>query len=77
MTDLDILNYNIGGMTVKDATAFTFLQWVANKLNGVKAFSADATELVLQVQNPPMSRFMADENKIIMVRRLERIGVQL
>lgn len=77
MNEYDILQFDIGGVTIKEAGAFTYLQWIANKINGVQAFSADSIELTALVQSPPMSRFMNNERKIELFRKLERLNIQL
>jgi hypothetical protein len=79
MTEFEILKLPIdqNGVTVQSAGAFQFLQWVGNKINGVKAFSADAVELSALIQSPPMSRTMHNDKKIEIVRRLERLNIPL
>lgn len=77
MNELDFLNLTIGGQKVSEMTAFAFLQWMANKVTNIKAFSADAVELTSLIQSPPMSRTMPNEKKIEILRKLERLNIQI
>lgn len=77
MNEIDFLNANIGGQIVKDMSAFSFLQWLGNKLNNIKSFSADAVELTSLIQSPPMSRTMSDGRKIEIMRKLEKLNVPI
>ena len=77
LTDMDILALKTGGLVIKEMSAITFLKWVSEKLNGVKAYSAASTELTLMIQNAPFGRMMGDEQKIDVVRKLIKCGVTL
>lgn len=72
-----MLNMNCGGQLVKDMSAFSFLQYIANKLNGVKAFTVEAVELTSLVRVPPMSKNMPPERKIELLNKLIKLGVTL
>lgn len=73
--EVDILRLDIGGVTLKEASAITFLQWVAKKLNNVATYSATVTELRMLVSNPPMTRLMSEDQKIGIIRKLRSVGV--
>jgi hypothetical protein len=77
MNEYEILNMTIGGMKLKDASAFSFLQWVGEKINGIQAFSANAVELTSLVRTPPMSRNMSDDKKVEIIRRMIALKIPL
>lgn len=72
--ELDILNTVVGGIKIKDMSAMTFIQIVAKKIDGMRAYSADVVELTSLVSSPPMGRFMPDEEKIRIVKKLIKHG---
>ena len=75
--EIEILNKNIGGMTLREASTFSFLQWVGNKINGVPAFTVEAVELSMLVNNPPMSRKMSDDQKLQIINKLLKLNVKI
>jgi hypothetical protein len=77
MNEFQTLNIEIGGIKIKDMSAMTFLQWMANKLNGVKARSSDTVELTALISSPPMSRTMPEADKIKIIRKLIKLGVEI
>ncbi len=76
MAEYDILTREIGGVTLHDMTAITFVGFIAKKLNNIDTFNADAQALSQMVKNPPMGK-MSDESKLEAVNRLERLGIIL
>ena len=68
---------SLGGQKVSEMSNFAFLAWVGDKLNGVKAFSADAVELTSLIQTPPMSRNMPNERKVEILRKMEKLGIKI
>ena len=77
MNELEFLSLQIGGQKVSEMSSLSFLQWVGEKINGIRAFSADAVELTSLIQYPPMSRNMTKEKKIEILRKLERLKIQI
>jgi hypothetical protein len=75
--EMDILAMDIGGMTLKEASAMSFLQWVAKKLNNMKAYSASATELSMLLSNPPMTRVMSDDQKLEIIAKMKKAGIEI
>ena len=76
-TELNILNTKFGGTTLKEMSAITFLQYVAKKLNDVKAYTATSNELRLLISNAPMSRFMSDDEKLKVIEKLKKLNIEL
>ena len=77
LNEFQMLQLDIGGQKIKDMSAFSFLQWMALKLNGVKAFSSNAVELTQLTQVPPMSKNMPDDRKIDIIRKMMALGIQI
>lgn len=77
MSEIDILDTDIGGIKLKDATAMTVLQWLSKKLDNVKAYDASVVELTALLTNPPMSRTMPDEKKIEIVMKLRKLNISI
>ncbi len=77
MNEIDILNKEIGGVKIQDMSSMVFLQWLAGKLNNVRTFSAVTVELTALVTNPPMSRTMPDDEKVKIIKKLDKIGIQI
>ncbi len=75
--EIDILDMNIGGIIMRDMTAITFLQFLAKKLNDVKAYSPEIVALTHLVRNPPMSRLMPNDEKIRIIRLLKKNGITI
>jgi len=75
--EIDILNTDIGGIILRDMTAITFYQWLAKKLNNINAYSADVVELTSLISSPPMSRKLPDDEKIRIIKKLQKIGIQI
>jgi len=76
MTEFEILNSVMGGITLKDMSAISFFGFVADKLNGVDANTPECAELRMLVSNPPMSRKYPDDEKIKIIAKLKKLGVQ-
>lgn len=75
--EIDILSLRIGETTLRDMPAMAFYQWLAKKLNNVKSYSADVVELTTLISNPPMSRVVPDNEKIRIIKKLQKIGVEI
>lgn len=75
--ELDILDMNVGGTTLRDMSAMTFYQWMVKKLNEVPAYSADVVELTMLISSPPMSKTVPNDEKIRIIKKLQRIGVKI
>ena len=76
MTEVEILNTVIGGVKIQDMTSLTFCQWLSKKINGITAHTADSQTLIQRVAVPPFGR-MTMEEKIDLVRRLERLNIPI
>lgn len=78
LSDIQILELNLGGVLLKDMTALTFFGWLAGKLNNV-AITNDAklNELRMAIASPPLMPRVADETKIKYVRNLIALGITL
>lgn len=77
MTDKEILDMTLGGITVRDMSAITFLGWLAGKLNGVPAYKAANQELVGLISQPPISRVMPEMEKCRIIRQLIELEVPI
>lgn len=78
LTDIEILEYNIGGVFVKDMSALTFFGWLAGKLNNVTITNdGKLNELRMAVASPPMMPKVADETKIKLIRNLLALGIAI
>ena len=76
MTDIQILELNLGGVILKDMTALTFFGWLAGKLNNVPITNdPNLNELRMAIAAPPMMPRVADETKIKCVRKLIKLGI--
>lgn len=76
-SEVDILNFEIGGQTVRDMTALTFLRWLSLRLDGVKAYQRNTQDLINLVSNVPMGNRMPMEEKIRIIRRLIDLGIEI
>ena len=71
MTDIQILEMNLGGVMLKEMSALTFFGWLAGKLNNVTITNdGKLNELRTAIAMPPMMSKVADETKIKYVRNL-------
>jgi hypothetical protein len=78
LTDIQILELNLGGVVLKDMTALTFCGWLAGKLNGVTITNdPNLAELRMAISSPPIMPRLADESKIKYVRKLLALGIAL
>lgn len=68
---------NLGGIALKDMTAITFLGWLAKKLDGVETYQANTQELLGAVRSAPMTRNMADDEKLRLIRKLLALGISI
>ncbi len=75
--DKDLLDLVLGGLTVRDMSAITFLGWLSNKLNGAPTYKADTQELLAAVRGVPMGRNMADQEKVRLLRKLEALNIPI
>lgn len=67
----------IGGQTIREMTALTFLQWLAKKADGLPAYRGETQEIRFAATSVPMSRSMPDEEKVRLVRKLQALNVQI
>jgi len=77
LEDKEVLDLNIGGQTIREMTAITFLHWVAKKIDGTPAYSAANQELIMAVSHAPLSNTMPDAEKIRMIRKMQSINLQI
>jgi hypothetical protein len=77
MLDKELLDLKLGGVVMRDMTAITFLQYVANKVSGAPAYRAETQELLSAVSAAPMSRKMSDEQKISLIRKLQALDIPI
>lgn len=75
--EVAMLKLDLGGQTLAEMSAISFLQFVAKKLNGTVGGSAASAELRMLVSNPPMSRNIPDDEKIRIIRKLRTLNVQI
>lgn len=76
MTDFEIVKMSLGGVPLEEMSSITFLGWVAKKINGLEQNSPVLSELSMLVQNPPLGK-MSVENKLEVVRKLEKLGIEI
>ena len=77
-TEIDnILNTVIGGISIKEMTAITFMQFVLTKLNGQPRNDYRVIELSTLCNNPPMRRIMPNEEKIELLIKLKSLGINV
>lgn len=62
--------------TVESAGASQFIQWCLNKVNGLNFFNSDVAEITGLATGLPM-KTMAIESKLELVKKLEKLGVEL
>lgn len=71
MSDIEILELNLGGVILKEMTALTFFGWMAKQLNNVPITNDPRlSELRTAIAHPPIMTRIADESKIKYVRSL-------
>lgn len=75
--DKEILDLVTGGQSIREMTAITFLGWMANKLDGVPTYRADTQELLMAVSQAPVSRFVPDDEKIRLIRKLLALNIDI
>jgi hypothetical protein len=75
--ELEILNKNVGGLTIKEMTAITFFTWVARKLNDVKAYDVRVVELTRLVTSPIGSRTLPDDYKLEIIAKLKSLNIEI
>ena len=76
LTDIQILELNLGGVLLKDMTALTFFGWLAGKLNNVTITKdPNLAELRMAIASPPIMPRVADATKINYVRKLIALGI--
>lgn len=76
MIDKEILDANVGGITIRDMGGISFIGWVANKLNGVDTYKAATQELLALVRTPPLGR-LPESEKLRIVRKLLELGISI
>lgn len=69
MSDKEILDTITGGIAVRDMSGITFLGWLANKINGVPAYTAATQELRMAVSGGYFGT-MPEAEKVRLVRKL-------
>jgi hypothetical protein len=77
MTELEILDKVVGGMTIRDMPAMTFFQWIAKRLNDLPSYSAATVELTSLVTRPPMTRNYPDSEKIKLIRKMMSLNIEI
>ena len=77
LEDKEILDLDIGGQTVREMTAITFLHWVAKKIDGQPAYSAANQELLMAVSHAPLSNNMPDAEKVRLTRKMLSINIKI
>lgn len=77
LTDQEMLDQKIGGLVIRDMTAITFIGVVTEKINGAPAYSADTQEILAAVRGAPMSRVMAEEEKVRLLRKLLALNINI
>lgn len=77
LLDKEILDLVIGGMTVREMGAMSFLQWLSKKIDGVAAYRADTQEILMAVSHPPMSSSFPDSEKIRLIRKLIALNIAI
>lgn len=78
LTDIEILELNLGGVLLKDMSALTFFGWLAGRLNGVAITNEPKlNELRAAIASPPMMPRLANESKIKYVRNLIALGIKI
>ncbi len=76
MSDLDILNHDIGGQKVIEMSAITFLSWMIGKLNGLEANNPTVIELRMYATGMIIGR-MPEYKKIEIIKKLLSLNVQI
>lgn len=76
VSDKDILDYDLGGVTIRDCGSMSFIGWMANRLNGVKTYTAATQELLALVRMPPIGK-MSEVEKIKTVRKMLLLDISL
>lgn len=78
LTDIEILEYNLGGQIVKEMSALSFFGWLAGKLNNVPITNdGRLNELRSAIANPPIMPKVADETKIKLIRNLLALNIAI
>jgi hypothetical protein len=76
MTDLEILNREIGGQKIFDMSAITFIGWILGKLNGLNPHEPAVIELRYYASSPVIGK-MPEYKKIELVRKLLTLNVPI
>lgn len=76
MTDFEITKLVLGGMPLVEMSSITFLGWVAKKINSQSVNSPTLSELGTLIMHPPIGK-MTIENKLEIIRKLEKLGIQI
>ena len=76
MTDLELSKIKIGDIAIEEMTSITFLGWVSKKINGLQRYTPAMNELSLMISRPPLGK-MSIENKIEVIRKLEKLGIEI
>lgn len=75
-SDKEILDYDMGGVIIRDMTGITFAGIIANKINGLPAYKAATQELVALVSSPPLGK-IPELEKVKAIRKLLELEVQI
>ena len=75
-TDKDILDYPLGGTTVRAMGSMSFMAWMAKKIDGVPTYRAATQELLGLLTNPPLGTIPESE-KIKIIKKLLQLDIPL
>jgi len=75
-TNKEILDFPLGGHTIRDIGSMSFMSWMAKKLDGVPSYKAATQELLGLLRNAPIGK-MTEEEKIRIVRKLLDLDIQI
>lgn len=76
-SDKDILDKDVGGITIRDMSSLDFMGWLSARVNGLPSYSAATVELTMAISNPPMGRTMPELEKVRLFRKLLELNVEL
>lgn len=68
-SDKEILDFDIGGTTIREIGSISFIGWVLNKVNGLPTYLAATQELLGLAKASPIGK-MPEGEKVKIVRKL-------
>lgn len=74
--DFNILDKNIGGITLREMSAITFTQWVMKKIDGLSYNNPKVRE-ISALNSTVFSRTLPDEKKLEIVNKLKDLGIDV